>query len=146
MERKRMCVCLCVCVGRGQWGGWRKKRAAHTHTYICEPTCHKITNITRRKVGFIQECVCVCVFGRRGWTGSLQGDPQCCRWGVVNMQRMSKLNQTAKLSISGQRDQCMKMASLEGIKALAAPYPWAFLASVQLCVERWLILHANFSQ
>lgn len=35
--------------------GWleEKKSSTHTHTYICEPTCHKITNITRRKVGFI---------------------------------------------------------------------------------------------
>lgn len=48
-----VCVYVYVCVlggGNGVAGG---KKEQHTHTYICEPTCHKITNITRRKVGFI---------------------------------------------------------------------------------------------
>lgn len=92
-----------------------------THTQIYELTYHKIANITRHKVGYAS--VVVCVLGVVAFSWGILG---AVRGVLVNMQRTSKLNQTAKLSVSGWRDLCMKMVSLEGIKASAAPLSLGF--------------------
>lgn len=65
----------------------------------------------RARGGGVRACACVCVsasflFFVLGWDGlvgfaTCRGILSAVRGGLVNMQRTSKLNQTAKLSILG---------------------------------------------
>lgn len=105
-----------------------------------QPYVHKVACVWGEEVCVVWVSFLFIYFFEMGrcWWGfaTCRGILSAVRGGLVNMQRTSKLNQTAKLSIffwGGNVTRAWKWHHWKVSRLQRAPYPWAFLASVQLC-------------